>query len=303
MRMTSASKNSWTTRKKPSLSGRMTSPPLQNVTASSTLQRQAGGKMQDEWSEKKADKIETYAATKNSKMFFSAIKEVYGPTKPRTTPLLSADGSTLLKEKSSINARWREHFSTLLNRPSTVDPTVLDQISQKPVITSLDLPPPPPPPTLPPTPASSPNDRRSMKFRKQSDRPARENPLGWTGFLQRSSRQPVQWPSKHSTHSSPASGKKRMCPKKSGMPHSSPCSRTGAVRLTAATTGASLSCPSLGRSWLGSSSTASSPTSRRKTCWKPSVDFQLQHHRHDLLCMARCRRSASNRIWTSLPSS
>ena len=88
-----------------------------------------------------ADEIETYTATKNSKMFFSAIKEVYGPTKPRTTHLLSADGSTLLKGKSSINARWREHFSTLLNIPSTVDPIVLDQIPQKPVITSLDLPP------------------------------------------------------------------------------------------------------------------------------------------------------------------
>ena len=96
--------------------------------------------MQDEWWKKKADENETYTATKSSKMFFSPIKEVYGPAKPRTTPLLSADGSTLLKEKSSINARWREHFSTLLNRPSTVDPTVLDQIPQKPVITSLDLP-------------------------------------------------------------------------------------------------------------------------------------------------------------------
>ena len=45
-------------------------------------------------------------------MFFSAIKEVYGPTKPRTTPTRSADGSILLKE-SSINARWKEHFTTL----------------------------------------------------------------------------------------------------------------------------------------------------------------------------------------------
>ena len=72
-------------------------------------------------------------------MFFSATKEVYGPTKPRTTPLLSVDGSSLRTEKSSIKARCREHFSTLLNRPSTVHPTVLDQIPQKPVITSLDL--------------------------------------------------------------------------------------------------------------------------------------------------------------------
>ena len=60
-------------------------------------------RMQDDWWEKKANKMETYTATKNSKMFFSAIKEVYGRTKPHTTPLLSADGSTLLKEKSSIN--------------------------------------------------------------------------------------------------------------------------------------------------------------------------------------------------------
>ena len=77
---------------------------------------------------------------KELKMFCSAIKQVYGPTKPRTTPLLSADGSTLLEEKSSITTRWREHFSTLLNRPSTVDPSVLDLIQQKPVITSLDSP-------------------------------------------------------------------------------------------------------------------------------------------------------------------
>ena len=108
------------------------------------LQRQAQAalrRMQDEWWENKADEIETYAATKNSRMFFNAIKEVYGPTKPRTTTLLAANGSTLLKAKSSINARWREHFSALFNRPFTVFPTVIDQIPQKPMITSLDLPP------------------------------------------------------------------------------------------------------------------------------------------------------------------
>ena len=97
--------------------------------------------MQDEWWVKKAEEVERYADSKNSKMFFSAIKEVYGPPKPVTTPLLSADGSTLLKEKSSINARWREHFSQLLNRPSTVDPAALDLIPQQPTVDSLDLPP------------------------------------------------------------------------------------------------------------------------------------------------------------------
>ena len=54
---------------------------------------------------------------------------------------MSADGSTLLKEKNSINSRWKEHFSTLLNRPSTVDPKALDLIPQRQVIDSLDFPP------------------------------------------------------------------------------------------------------------------------------------------------------------------
>ncbi|KAL8609476.1 hypothetical protein ACOMHN_037998 [Nucella lapillus] len=73
-------------------------------------------------------------------MFFSAIKAVYGPSRPSTSPLLSASG-TLIKEKSAINERWREHFSTLLNRPSTVSSEALDQIPQRPAMDSLDAPP------------------------------------------------------------------------------------------------------------------------------------------------------------------
>lgn len=98
-------------------------------------------KMQDKWWEEKAEEVQGYADTQNSKMFYSAIKEVYGPPKPCTTPLLSADGSTLLKEKRSINARWKEHFCTLLNRPSTVDSDAIDIITQKPTVHCLDLPP------------------------------------------------------------------------------------------------------------------------------------------------------------------
>ena len=250
MRTKSAVKNFWTTVRKPSPTGRMTSPPFHSVTASNPSKgrprrhfaecRTSGGRRMPRKSKPTPPQITQECSS--------------APSRKSTALPSHAPRHSLLKEKSIINARWREHFSTLLNRPSTVDPTVLDQIPQKPVITSLDLP------------------QRSMKFRRQSDRPARENPLGWTGFLQRSLSQRIQWPSKHSTHSSPASGKKRMCSKNSGMPHSSPCSRTGAVRLTAETTGTSLSCPSLGRSWLESSSTASSPTSRRKTCLKPSVN-------------------------------
>ncbi|KAL8611913.1 hypothetical protein ACOMHN_061994 [Nucella lapillus] len=97
--------------------------------------------MQDEWWKKKADEIQLYADTKNSRMFFSALlRAVYGPSRPSTTPLLSMNGA-LLKEKKAMNERWREHFSTLLNRPSTVSNEALDQIPQRPTLDSLDLPP------------------------------------------------------------------------------------------------------------------------------------------------------------------
>ncbi|KAI8519286.1 hypothetical protein Bbelb_025430 [Branchiostoma belcheri] len=104
------------------------------------LQRQTQAalrRMQDEWWVMKAAEIQHYCDTKNSKKFFGALKTVFGPPKPSNAPLKSADGN-LLKEKKAINNRWREHFSDLLNRPSTVSSEVLDSIPQRPTIDSLD---------------------------------------------------------------------------------------------------------------------------------------------------------------------
>ena len=95
-------------------------------------------RMQDQWWEKKADELQAFADSNNSKQFFNSIKAVYGPPKARSTPLLSADGVTLIKDKTAIRERWREHFSQLLNRPSLVDQTVLDHIPQRPIIEELD---------------------------------------------------------------------------------------------------------------------------------------------------------------------
>ena len=80
------------------------------------------------------------------KSFFSALKAVYGPSKPGSTPLRSADGSMLIKDQEGLRNRWGgggggvEHFSTLLNKPSTVDPTALEQVPQRPTLNALDLP-------------------------------------------------------------------------------------------------------------------------------------------------------------------
>lgn len=94
--------------------------------------------MQDSWWASKADEVQRYADINNSKQIFSLIKAVYSPPKLTSSPLLSADGKTLLKDKSSILDRWREHFTNLLNRPSAVDPVALDLIPQKPPL-DLDL--------------------------------------------------------------------------------------------------------------------------------------------------------------------
>ena len=97
--------------------------------------------MQDRWWEKKADELQSFADLNNSKMLFKGIKAIFGPTKGGTAPLLSSDGVTVIKDKEGINARWKEHFSQLLNRPSTVDHEALKQIPQRPIKENLDLPP------------------------------------------------------------------------------------------------------------------------------------------------------------------
>ena len=97
------------------------------------LKKQAQRKlreMKDAWWDRKAEEVQMYADTHNSKKFFSALKAVYGPSKPGSTPLQSPDGSMLIKDQEGLRNRWAEHFSTLLNKPLTVDPTALEQVPQ-----------------------------------------------------------------------------------------------------------------------------------------------------------------------------
>nr|VZI47847.1 unnamed protein product [Spirometra erinaceieuropaei] len=58
--------------------------------------------IQDAWTARKAEEIQCYADRNEWKNFFSAIKAVYGPPTMDTAPLLSADGNTLLTEKTQI---------------------------------------------------------------------------------------------------------------------------------------------------------------------------------------------------------
>ncbi|BHF57553.1 hypothetical protein SprV_0100049500 [Sparganum proliferum] len=58
--------------------------------------------MQDAWTAHRAEEIQEYADCNEWKNFSFAIKVVYGPSTKGTAPLHSADGSTLLTEKTQI---------------------------------------------------------------------------------------------------------------------------------------------------------------------------------------------------------
>nr|VZI06593.1 unnamed protein product [Spirometra erinaceieuropaei] len=96
---------------------------------------------QDAWTARKAEKIQGYAARNEWKNFFSAIKAVYGPPTKGTAPLLRADGSTLLTEKTQILQRWAEHFRGVLNRPSAISDAAIARLPQVETNADLDLPP------------------------------------------------------------------------------------------------------------------------------------------------------------------
>nr|VZH91275.1 unnamed protein product [Spirometra erinaceieuropaei] len=97
--------------------------------------------MQDAWTARKAAEIQGYADRNEWKNFFSAIKAVYGPPTKGTAPLLSADGNTLLTEKTQILQRWAEHFRGVLNRPSVISDAAIERLPQVETNVDLDLPP------------------------------------------------------------------------------------------------------------------------------------------------------------------
>nr|VZI51388.1 unnamed protein product [Spirometra erinaceieuropaei] len=97
--------------------------------------------MQDAWTARKAEEIQGYADRNEWKNFFSAIKAVYGLPTKGTAPLLSADGSTLLTEKTQILPRWTEHFRGVLNRPSAISDAAIARFLQVETNADLDLPP------------------------------------------------------------------------------------------------------------------------------------------------------------------
>ena len=81
--------------------------------------------MQDSWLSKTADEIQSFADRKD--MFLDALKTVYGPQSSGTTPLLSADATSLLTNKEAILKRWAEYFDGVLNRISSINDEAINR--------------------------------------------------------------------------------------------------------------------------------------------------------------------------------
>ena len=64
------------------------------------------------------------------KKFFDALKTVYGPQSSGTTPLISADGTSLLTDKEAILKILAEHFEGVLNWPSSISDETINRVPQ-----------------------------------------------------------------------------------------------------------------------------------------------------------------------------
>jgi len=97
--------------------------------------------MMDNWMKEKAAEIQKFADMHDSKRFYDSLKALYGPQASGTSPLLSADGSTLLTDREQILDRWAEHFNSVLNRPSTINDEAITRLPQVEINKGLDDPP------------------------------------------------------------------------------------------------------------------------------------------------------------------
>ena len=94
--------------------------------------------MQDSWLSRKVDEIKGFADRNEVKNFYDGLKEVHGTTTLGSSPLLSADGSTLITDKEKILERWDEHFNGVLNRPSTINDEATGRLPQIPIDETLE---------------------------------------------------------------------------------------------------------------------------------------------------------------------
>lgn len=97
-------------------------------------------RIQNQWWLDHAKEMEQHAERRDSRSFFQSVKFIYQRRQSGMSPINDEDGKRL-SDKGAILARWKRHFSALLNQPGTVDHSVLDDIPQEELLTELETPP------------------------------------------------------------------------------------------------------------------------------------------------------------------
>ena len=76
--------------------------------------------MKEAWWSDRVSEIQQASDQKDAKRFYDGLKAVYGNQSCGATPLMGADGTTRITDRSEILIRWAEHFNDVLNRLSTI---------------------------------------------------------------------------------------------------------------------------------------------------------------------------------------
>ncbi|XP_047500203.1 uncharacterized protein LOC125046469 [Penaeus chinensis] len=90
----------------------------------------------DYWMEL-SQRIENASATGNIRAMYEGIKTATGPTQIKSAPLKSSSGE-LIVDKGKQMDRWKEHYSALYSRQSTVSESALAAMEQLSVLHELD---------------------------------------------------------------------------------------------------------------------------------------------------------------------
>ncbi|XP_047476441.1 uncharacterized protein LOC125030447 [Penaeus chinensis] len=81
--------------------------------------------------------IENASATGNIRAMYEGIKTATGPTQIKSAPLKSSSGELIVDKGKQLD-RWKEHYSVLYSRQSTVSESALAAMEQLSVLHELD---------------------------------------------------------------------------------------------------------------------------------------------------------------------
>ena len=95
--------------------------------------------MEDNWWLSLPLDLQCFADSGDLQNFYSTFKRVYGQANRSLDPVRTRGGDELLKNKTQILDRWKEHYCELLNIRNPCDPRQLDAIPDRPIVNEMDI--------------------------------------------------------------------------------------------------------------------------------------------------------------------